>query len=62
MKKNLINILKDRGVISISGKDAGEFLQNIITNDINAVSKYNSIFSGIFSPQGKYLFDFFLIK
>ena len=39
MKKNLINILKDRGVISISGKDAGEFLQNIITNDINAVSK-----------------------
>ena len=62
MKKNLINILKDRGVISISGKDAGEFLQNIITNDINAVSKYNSIFSGIFSPQGKYLFDFFVIK
>ena len=62
MKKNLINILKDRGVISISGKDAGEFLQNIITNDINAVSKYNSIFSGIFSPQGKYLFEFFVIK
>ena len=35
MKKNKINILKDRGIISVLGKDSKEFLQNIITNDIN---------------------------
>ena len=62
MKKDRINILKDRGVISVLGKDSKEFLQNIITNDINIVNKDNSIFSGIFTPQGKYLYEFFVIK
>ena len=62
MKKNKIKILKDRGVLSISGKDSKEFLQNIITNDINIVDRENSIFSGIFTPQGKYLYEFFVIK
>ena len=62
MKKDQINILKDRGIISVLGKDSKEFLQNIITNDINIVNKDNSIFSGIFTPQGKYLYEFFVIK
>ena len=48
MKKNQINILKDRGIILVSGKDSKEFLQNIITNDINKVKETNTIFSGIF--------------
>ena len=62
MKKDQINILKDRGIISVLGKDSKEFLQNIITNDINTVNKDNSIFSGIFTPQGKYLYEFFIVK
>ena len=62
MKKDQINILKDRGIISVLGKDSKEFLQNIITNDINIVNKDSSIFSGIFTPQGKYLYEFFIIK
>ena len=62
MKRDKINILKDRGLISVSGADAGDFLQNIISNDINKVSFTNSIFAGIFTPQGKYLFEFFIIK
>ena len=62
MKINQINILKDRGIILVSGKDSKEFLQNIITNDINNVKETNSIFSGIFTPQGKYLYEFFVLK
>ena len=62
MKKDQINILKDRGIISVLGKDSKEFLQNIITNDINIVNRDNSIFSGIFTPQGKYLYEFFIVK
>ena len=62
MKKNQINILKDRGIILVSGKDSKEFLQNIVTNDINKVKGTNSIFSGIFTPQGKYLYEFFVLK
>ena len=62
MKKDQLVILKDRGLISVSGKDAKDFLQNIITNDINKVSYKATLFSGLFNPQGKYLFEFFVIK
>ena len=37
MKKDQIFILKDRGVIYINGDDVKNFLQNILTNDINKV-------------------------
>tara|TARA_X000000368_G_scaffold162421_1_gene128052 strand:+ start:499 stop:1380 length:882 start_codon:yes stop_codon:yes gene_type:complete len=62
MEKDQVVILKDRGLICISGKDTREYLQNIITNDINKVSETSSIFSALLSPQGKYLFEFFIIK
>ena len=62
MEKDQIIILKNRGLISIIGEDAKEYLQNIITNDINKVSKSSSVFAALLSPQGKYLFDFFVIK
>ena len=62
MEKGQIIILKDRGLISIIGEDAKDYLQNIITNDINKVSESNSVFAALLSPQGKYLFDFFVIK
>jgi folate-binding protein YgfZ len=62
MEKDQIILLRDRGLISISGEDAKVFLQNIITNDVNKINSSSSIFSGLFSPQGKYLFEFFLLK
>ena len=62
MEKEIIVILKDRGIISVTGKDSHDFLQNILSNDINKVSKTSSIFSAIFTPQGKYLYEFFVIK
>ena len=61
MKKGEIIILEDRGLISVTGDDAKEFLQNIITNDVERVSQSNSIFSALLSPQGKYLYEFFII-
>ena len=62
MEKDQIIILEDRGLIAIKGSDAKDFLQNIISNDVDKVSESNSIFSGIFTPQGKYLYEFFIIK
>ena len=62
MEKDQIFILKDRGVIYINGKDAKEFLQNIVTNDINKVNNTYSCFSSLLTPQGKYLFDFIIVK
>jgi len=62
MEKDKIIITEDRGLISISGLDSKDFLQNIISNNIEKVSKFNTIFSAIFTPQGKYLYEFFIIK
>ena len=62
MKKDQIILLEDRGLISITGEDNKNFLQNIITNDVEKVSLSSTIFSGLFTPQGKYLFEFFLIQ
>ena len=62
MEKDQIILLEDRGLILITGEDTKNFLQNIITNDIDKVSFSSSIFSALFTPQGKYLFEFFLIQ
>ena len=62
MEKDQIILLEDRGLILISGEDVKNFLQNIITNDVEKVSLSASIFSALFTPQGKYLFEFFLIQ
>ena len=62
MNKNSIYNLDDRGVLYIYGDDVLEYLQNIITNDINKVSENNSCFASLLTPQGKYLFDFIIVK
>ena len=62
MKKDQVVILEKRGVILVSGDDAKDFLQIIITNDINKVSNKNSVFAALLTPQGKYLNEFFVIK
>ena len=62
MEKDQILILKDRGIIYINGEDAKEFFQNIVTNDINKVNDTFSCFASLLTPQGKYLFDFIIVK
>ena len=62
MNNENIYTLDDRGIIYICGNDATDFLQNIITNDIYKVTDNNSCFASLLNPQGKYLFDFIIIK
>ena len=62
MNKDKVYILEDRGILYINGSDAKDFLQNIITNDINKVNETNSCFASLFSPQGKFLFAFIITK
>ncbi len=62
MNNKKVYILEDRGILFIQGEDTREFLQNIITNDINKVNDSNSCFASILTPQGKYLYDFLIIK
>ena len=62
MKINETAILDDRGFIQINGDESKEFLQNIVTNDVEKVSENLTLFSSIFTPQGKYLYEFFILK
>ena len=62
MNINNACILEDRGILFIDGVDAKDFLQNIITNDINKVNDHNSCFASLLNPQGKFLFEFLVIQ
>ena len=62
MNKEKIYILEDRGIIYINGEDAFAYLQNIISNDLHKVTDNQSCFSYLLTPQGKYLFEFIIIK
>ena len=62
MNRSSVYILEDRGLLYINGEEAKKFLQNIITNNIENVSENRSCFSALLTPQGKYLYDFIIIK
>ena len=62
MNVDKVYILEDRGVLYINGDDCAEFLQNLITNDLKKVLEDNSCFASLLTPQGKYLFDFIIVK
>ena len=57
-----VYILEDRAILYINGEDAKEFLQNLISNDINKVSDANSCFGSLLTPQGKFLYEFIIVK
>ena len=62
MEKSEVITLEDRGFIQVNGSEAKDFLQNIVTSDIDKVTTSSTVFSSILTPQGKYLFEFFVLK
>ena len=59
---NNVYILEDRAILYINGPDAKDFLQNLISNDINKVSNSSSCFASLLTPQGKFLYEFIVVK
>ena len=54
--------LKDRGLITLSGKDSRDFLQGLITNDIHLLDSQACLYACLLTPQGKFLHDFFITR
>lgn len=54
-------LLSDRSVLRVGGADAHKFLQGVITNDLDKTRDSLAIHAGLLSPQGKILFDFFVV-
>ena len=59
---NNVYILEDRAILYVHGEDAKIFLQNLISNDINKVTENSSCFASLLTPQGKFLYEFILVK
>ena len=57
-----VSILNNRSLIKISGKDSLLFLNNIISSDLEKINHEELFITTLLSPQGKILFDFFIIK
>jgi len=53
--------LLDRGVLRVTGADAHKLLQEVITNNLDKAKDGAAIHAGLLTPQGKILFDFFLV-
>lgn len=62
MSEAKLAVLPDRGVVSVTGADAAKLLAGIITNDVDLLDTQPAIFAGLLSPQGKVLFEFFVVK
>ncbi len=54
--------LEDRAILRVEGEDARSFLQGLITNDMDGVDDAHAIYSALQTPQGKFLFDFFVVE
>jgi len=53
--------LAGRSVVRVAGADAAKLLQGLITNDIDKARDGTAIHAGLLTPQGKILFDFFVV-
>lgn len=51
---------ESRAVLSVTGKDARPLLQDLVTNNLDRLTEDGLIYAALLTPQGKYLFDFFM--
>ena len=54
--------LKNRALLKVDGPDAKDFLQGLVSQDMNRVSPTQAVYSAFLSPQGKFLLDFFCFE
>tara|TARA_R110002126_G_scaffold13118_3_gene56507 strand:+ start:23747 stop:24490 length:744 start_codon:yes stop_codon:yes gene_type:complete len=52
----------NRQLIQLRGDDVATLLQRILSQDINLLDTQPAIYSCLFTPQGRYLFDFIIFK
>jgi tRNA-modifying protein YgfZ len=54
--------LADRATLLVTGEPTAEFLQNLVTSDVDAVGPGEARPSALLTPQGKILFDFLVSR
>jgi tRNA-modifying protein YgfZ len=54
--------LPDRGVVKVSGEDARNFLNGLITTDVTSLAAGSARFGALLTPQGKIVVDFLITE
>src|SRR5271169_2911646 len=54
--------LPDRGVVKVSGSDAGNFLNGLVTTDVTLLRPGLGRFGALLTPQGKIIVDFLITE
>lgn len=62
MSETFYALLPDRAVIRVSGPDRVSFLQGLVSNNIETITATKSGYGALLTPQGKFLFDFFVYQ
>ncbi|HEX7108712.1 MAG TPA: folate-binding protein [Aestuariivirga sp.] len=57
-----MQVRRDRAVLSLEGAEAEHFLHNMVTADVLGLAQGQARYAALLSPQGKILFDFFVLK
>lgn len=52
--------LKNRALIHLEGSERHSFLQGLVTNDMGKLSPTTPLYACLLTPQGKFLYDFFI--
>jgi hypothetical protein len=53
--------LNSRALVRVSGPDRLDFLQGLLTNDVESLKAGEARFAALLTPQGKVLFDLFVV-
>jgi folate-binding protein YgfZ len=56
-----ISLLTDRGVVAVTGDDAIKLMDGLVTADLDRLATEPAVHTALLSPQGKILFEFFLV-
>ncbi len=54
--------LPDRGLFSVAGEEASDFLQGLISNDVTRADGTQALYATLLTAQGKFLHDFFVAR
>ncbi|MDB5492742.1 MAG: aminomethyltransferase [Phenylobacterium sp.] len=53
--------LADRALIAVGGPDWRDFLQNLLTQDVEGLAAGEARFAALLTPQGRLLYDLFVV-
>lgn len=55
-------LLQDRGILVVSGPDRRNFLQGLVSNDVERLAPGRALYAALLTAQGKYLHDFIIVE